>query len=124
MFKKSILILTLFIVIGCQPKSSIPSLKNGTGQFVSCFYDPVSRYKDTVFEVNYDKNTNTSNVVFIKPEKKLSSKVITHTNNRLSLELINDKGEPFLMTFFLDTSKFDINSKNYEDSGTCEEKVK
>lgn len=122
--KKIIFTLVILILVGCQPKSLLPSLKNGTGEFISCFYDSSSRYKDTVFEVSFNKNSNTSNVFFIKPEKKLSSKVITHTNNRLSLELMNDKGESFLITFYFDTSKFVINSTNYEDSGTCEEKVK
>jgi len=121
--KMSIILFLILILSGCQSKSSIPSLKNGTGKFVSCFYDPFSEYKDTVFEVSYDKNTNISNVVFIKPEKKLSSKVITQTNNRLLLELKNGKDESFLITFFLDTSTFIINSQNYQDSGTCEEKI-
>jgi hypothetical protein len=115
---------TIFIIIGCSEKSKIPSLKYGENKFISCFFQTKSVYNDVVFDVKFDKKTNSSELVFIKPPQNFDTKVITYTDNRLSLELTSNKDENFLINFYFDTSNFDIKSIKYNDSGSCEEKIK
>jgi hypothetical protein len=111
-------------LIGCSQSSKIPSLKGGKNTFVSCFFQPTSVYKDVVFDVRFDKKSNSSELIFLKPPQDFKSTVLTYTDSRLALELTSNKDEKFIINFNFDNSTFDIKSKTYNDTGFCEEKVK
>lgn len=89
---------------------------------MSCFFKDSSIYKDAIFDVRFDKSSNSTEIVFIKPSKTFVSKFLTITKNRLAIDLVNNQNKHFLLNIQFDPPTFNIKSEDYEDTGVCEEK--
>jgi hypothetical protein len=112
------------LLISCGQKVTLPSIKNGSNQFVTCYFDSSPIYKDVVFEVRYDSRNNNTELMIKNPQRSPSSRYLSKTENRLTLTFPNqDKKEVILDVFFL-TGSFSMKLNDYEYSGVCEEKIK
>ena len=112
---------TLCFLSACSPKVALPSLKEGSDKFVNCIFDASSVYKDIVFEFKYDKRKNAAQLVFKKPENEFRTRVIAHTENRLSVAFLNNRGTEVLLNLFYDTGLFTMLDQNVEIKGKCDE---
>lgn len=112
---------TFVSLVSCSPRVSLPSLMNGSGQFVNCIFDASSVYRDIVFEFAYTKQNKETRLVFKRPEKEFKTRFLADTQNRLTIAFINDKSEEVLLNFFYDTGAFSMLNQKIEFQGKCEE---
>lgn len=114
---------TVLFLAACSPKVTLPSLKEGSDKFVNCIFDSSSVYKDVVFELKYDKPKSAVVLIFKKPETEFPARVIAHTENRLSVAFINNRGKEILLNLYSDTGVFTMLDQTVEIKGKCDETI-
>lgn len=127
--RTAIYLLTLAAITASSANASIgdwfktyalPSIADGNGQWVSCFFRRGSAYQDLTLRFRYKKTNNYSEIKFddLKPQRSF---VETITKNRISTKFYNKNKEWIkLRVSFLDGS-FQMTKGNYITSGICEE---
>jgi|688.fasta_scaffold1897069_1 hypothetical protein len=117
----------LLLLTGCKGNDYL-FLKDGNGKFVTCFFQSGETYQDLVFEVNYDKKLNKSDLFFIsstqlKGKKQMVTEVLSFTENRLSINFKNKNEENILLNLFFNTKNFELKHATHESTGICENKI-
>lgn len=117
----------LLLLTGCKGNEHLV-LKDGNGKFVTCFFQSGDTYQDVVFEINYDKKINKSDLIFISSEKMKTkdqkvTEVLSFTENRLSISFKNKFDENVLLNVFIITKNFELKHSKHESTGICENKV-
>ena len=120
--------ITLLLLLGSCKSNDYLILKDGNGKFVTCFFQSGGAYQDLVFEVNYDKKINKSDLIFIssaqmKSRTQMTTEVLSFTENRLSLNFKNKDEENILLNLFFNTKNFELKHTKLEFTGICENKV-
>ncbi|MSP42570.1 MAG: hypothetical protein EXR08_04285 [Alphaproteobacteria bacterium] len=124
---KSAAITFLLLLTGCKGNDYL-ILKDGNGKFVTCFFQSGDAYQHLVFEVNYDKKLNKSDLFFIsssemKGKKQMITEVLSFTENRLSIYFKNKNEENILLNVFFNTRNFELKPATHESTGICKNKV-
>lgn len=127
--RTAIFLLTLVSITASSANASIgdwfktyalPSIADGNGKWVSCFFSRGSAYQDLTLRFRYKKNNNYSEIKFddLKPQRAFIESI---TKNRISTKFFNkDKDWVKLRVSFSDGS-FQMTKGSYMTSGICEE---
>ena len=127
--RTAIFLLTLVSVTASSANASIgdwfktyalPSIADGNGQWVSCFFSRGSAYQDLTLRFRYKKNNNYSELKFdsAKPQRVF---IETTTKNRISTKFLNINKEWIKFRVSFSDGSFEMTKGNYINSGICEE---
>lgn len=99
---------------------ALPSIANGNGQWVSCFFNEGSAYQDLTLRLRYNKIENYSELKFDNGKtQKLFIESITE--NRLFSKFYNSSKSFVKLRISFSDGSFQMTKGNYMTGGICEE---
>jgi hypothetical protein len=99
---------------------TLPSIADGNGEWVSCFFNRGSAYQDLTLRFRYKKNNDYSEVKFdnLKPQRVIIESI---TKNRISTKLLNKNKEWVKLRVSFSDGTFQMTKGSYMTNGICEE---
>ncbi len=111
-----------FISLGLPAcsQSPVPSITDGTGRWVSCFFEQGTPYQDLTVKFKFDKIKNSSEIQ-IDQKDSIYANVDAFTKNRISVSFKNSKGESIKFRISLVDGSFVMLNDSWHGGGYCEE---
>ena len=118
--KAKLLILFISLSLSACSQNPVPSITDGTGRWVSCFFEQGSAYQDFTVKFKFDKIKNSSQIQ-IDQKDPIYAHVDAFTKNRISASFKNNKGESIKFRISLADGSFVMLNDSWHGGGYCEE---
>lgn len=99
---------------------ALPSIADGNGQWVSCFFSRGSAYQDLTLRFRYQKTKKYSEIK-LDDNRPQNAFIETITKNRISTKFLNKNKQWIKLRVSFSDGSFEMTNRNYITSGICEE---